>query len=139
MALKHLIYLSAATGEAGEQELASILDASVRNNKPKNVTGVLLFTKGHFMQALEGDEQDLAEIYARIEKDPRHTDLVVLAHEHIVKRNFSQWNMGYRQLNDSDALANPAWAPFFADGFDATVIGAKPGTALSMLKLFAQT
>jgi hypothetical protein len=139
MSLKHLIYISTATAAGDESELPSILEVSVRNNKPQAVTGMLLYTKGHFMQVLEGDPQALADIYARIEQDLRHTDLVVLADEHIAKRNFSQWNMGYRKLSNSDIDANPAWAPFFAEGFNASAIGAKPGAALSMLKLFAQT
>lgn len=111
----------------------------LRHNKALGVTGMLLYASGYFMQVLEGEPDSVADIYGRIAKDARHTDLAVLSNEPIAKRSFSQWNMGYRGLTQEDASTHPSLAPFFSKGFDANVIGAAPGRALSMLRLFAMS
>jgi hypothetical protein len=47
-------------------------------NHEANVTGVLVYHDGNFLQALEGDETAIRAIFSRIEKDPRHGDVRVL-------------------------------------------------------------
>lgn len=139
MTLKHLIYISSATSPCSNSDLGKILESSARHNKALGVTGMLLYASGYFMQVLEGEPDSVADIYGRIAKDARHTDLAVLSNEPIAKRSFSQWNMGYRGLTQEDASTHPSLAPFFSKGFDANVIGAAPGRALSMLRLFAMS
>lgn len=136
MALIHLIYVSSATAACDVAELENILVASARNNTPLQVTGMLLYAEGNFMQVLEGEEAAIDETYARIARDHRHTDIFVIEREPIEQRSFDQWSMGFRRLGASEALAHPAYAPFFEHGFDAAKIGAQPGLALDMLKEF---
>ena len=136
MALIHLIYVSSATAACDAAELEKILVASARNNAPLQLTGMLLYAQGNFMQVLEGEEAAIDQIYSRIVKDPRHTDVFVIEREAIEQRSFDQWSMGFRRLGATEALAHPAYAPFFERGFDAAKIGAHPGLALDMLKEF---
>jgi hypothetical protein len=68
MSLIEMIYVSTATHALVDQELRQILDSSVRNNSPHHITGMLLYSAGSFMQALEGAEADVDESMARIEK-----------------------------------------------------------------------
>lgn len=137
MALIHLIYVSSATAACDAVELEKILVSSARNNTPLQVTGMLLYAQGNFMQVLEGEEEAIDEIYARIAKDPRHDGLFVIEREPIEQRAFDQWSMGFRRLGATEALTHPAYAPFFERGFDAAKIGAHPGLALDMLKEFS--
>lgn len=137
MALIHLIYVSNADHDMDIGELERILESSARHNQPQHVTGMLLYANGSFMQVLEGEEAAVDETYGRIEQDPRHTGLFMVEREPIMARSFDRWNMGFKQLDASDAAAHPAYAPFFSEGFDATAIGAKKGLALDMLRVFA--
>ena len=44
-------------------------------NPASGVTGMLLYGNGTFLQALEGDEKVVADLYGKIEKDSRHIDV----------------------------------------------------------------
>jgi hypothetical protein len=136
MSLIELIYVSTATHELSDQELRQILDASVRNNSPHHITGMLLYAAGSFMQILEGTEADVDESMARIGKDPCHHNIIELSRTQVPVRAFAQWSMGFRALTTQDAKSWPGFAPFFEHGFNAALIGAKPGLAMDLLKNF---
>jgi len=138
MSLIQLIYVSTATTELEESELDAILESSARHNTPQDVTGMLLYSGGTFMQVLEGEEAAVDETYQRICADPRHHSSFLLTRDLIKERNFAAWSMGFRRLNESDATAKPSFAPFFQDGFDARTIGTQPGIALDLLLEFSQ-
>lgn len=133
MPLIHLIYVSTAREEFDTPELDRILDTAVRRNGERRVTGMLLYAGGTFMQVLEGEAADVDETFARICRDRRHTGIILIEREAIAARSFDTWSMGFRRLGTAEAGASPGYAPFFAHGFDAAAIGAKPGLALELL------
>lgn len=137
MALIQLIYVSTAAAEWPPEVLTEILDASVRHNREKNITGLLLYRRGSFMQVLEGEAADVDELYRRIGRDPRHYHLIELLREPLAERNFARWSMGFRLLGDDDLLARAEFVPLLLDGFSAEALGARPGRALDVLRSFA--
>jgi hypothetical protein len=137
MALIHLIYVSSARVELEAEELVRVLDSSVRHNIQQQVTGMLLYLNGSFMQALEGEETAVDETYSRIQQDPRHTGLVLGERAPIKTLSFSRWSMGFRPLKATDVANHPAYALVFRDGFIVTSIGANKGFAFDMLMQFA--
>lgn len=128
-----LIYVSTAVEALSTEELERILDSSVRHNTPQDVTGMLLYAGGGFMQVLEGEEAAVDETFSRIVEDPRHTAIILLHRGPIEARRFAGWSMGFRCLHTADATAHPELAPYFRHGFDARRIIGQPGLALSML------
>lgn len=132
--LVQLIYTSTATRNLSEAELGEILSVAVRNNEKCNVTGLLLYSQGTFMQALEGEESVVDDLFKIIQADERHCNVEEQVRTPICTREFSQWFMGYRALRDSDALALPNYAPFFEDGFDVASISSAPGECLYLMK-----
>lgn len=136
MAIIQLIYVSCAQHEQNDQEIRQILDTSVRNNTTRQITGMLLYSAGSFIQVLEGEAADVDEFMSRIERDTRHHSIIVLSRETVATREFAHWSMGFRGLSAQDAKSWPAYAPFFEFGFSAEKIGAKPGLALSILNTF---
>lgn len=115
--LHRLVYYSRnrIAGPLGDA-VHGILEASRRNNAPLAVTGALMFNAGCFAQVLEGDRAVLESTFERIQQDPRHGDVSVLAFEPIAARSFGRWSMGF-------VGAYPDHAAAFADvaadsGFD---------------------
>lgn len=135
--LIQLIYVSSASHLLSQEELLSILESSVRHNKPQEVTGMLLYAGGSFMQVLEGPEEAVQETMRRIRADARHKDVSVLYYDPVEKRDFDTWSMGFYALTALDATNWPDYAPLFRDGFDPARIGARPSLALEMLKQFS--
>ena len=63
------------------------------NNKKQHITGALLLREGWFVQTLEGDEQAVQQLFDRIERDPRHTDIEVIDTGTVPSRVFARWAM----------------------------------------------
>lgn len=131
-----LIYVSDLV-PGQEVALPSILATSVRRNAEDNITGMLLYAGGNIMQVLEGDEEAVHRTYARIDKDYRHRNTLVLSEEEITERSFPDWRMGYKHLQPEVVRSVPRFAPFFQVGFKLDAIQAQPGIAKEMLVFFA--
>lgn len=102
----YAIYISKAVTSFSDQELKKLLLSSRLRNKEDEITGCLLFHEGLFLQALEGEETHVRATLARIEKDPRHNDIRVLAsasHD-LKKRLFGEWTMGFRNVSHAAEL-----------------------------------
>jgi hypothetical protein len=99
MNLYRLVYysLNRIQGTAAEvtAKVDAILESSQRNNALLGVTGALIFNAGIFAQVLEGDRQDVALTYERIQRDTRHGDVQVLAFEEVQDRVFPAWSMAF--------------------------------------------
>jgi hypothetical protein len=139
MALTQLIYVSSAARNLDEGDIHRILESSVRHNAANDITGMLLFASGNFLQVLEGEEFAVEETMSRIQLDPRHHGVIVVSNDTVPGRDFGAWSMGFRGVGATDAKTWPGYAPYFESGFNASVIGAKPGLALELLKAFAKS
>lgn len=93
-ALEQLIYVSIDTREVTNPiRAADILAEARRNNARDDITGVLTFTGGRFVQILEGRSDRLEDLLARLLVDHRHRDMEVLARRTITHRDFPGWDM----------------------------------------------
>lgn len=94
-----LVYISSAVRLMKDNELAQILQAARRHNPANGITGVLLYRDGNFIQVLEGEPAQVEATFARIERDPRHRQVLVLSRETQVARVFEHWTMGFRNID----------------------------------------
>ena len=97
-----LAYLSTATASFTPRDLDDILAVSHRNNRLRNVTGMLCYYDGSFLQFLEGAEDDVDAAYVHIASDPRHTGLIPLYRREIQQRLFSEWSMALARVDAVD-------------------------------------
>jgi hypothetical protein len=102
----YLIYISSAVKLLTEEELLLLLRQSQEKNAILDVTGMLLYKGGNFMQMLEGEEQTVRELYATIRKDERHKDILTIMTGNIEKRNFDSWSMGFQNMDKIADLPN---------------------------------
>ncbi|UBQ02802.1 BLUF domain-containing protein [Curtobacterium sp. TXMA1] len=122
-----LIYSSVTTRPLGDDDLAALLAQSRRANAENDITGVLLFRNGYFLQLLEGPDQAVRTKMATIKHDDRHTKVTVLMEELIEERQFPEWTMGY-PAEDTDVEQAPGYRTTFddLDGTDGTQISSLP-------------
>jgi hypothetical protein len=64
-------------------------------NQKDDITGVLLFCNNSVVQCLEGSREAVNRTYARIARDRRHQNLLLVDYRVITARLFSGWSMGY--------------------------------------------
>lgn len=118
-ALVSLVYCSSATHSFSEQELAELLAVSRARNSAHDITGMLLYRGGEFVQILEGARSDVEALMETIGRDPRHTDVRVLIEEPLHERRFAEWTMGYQSL----VAAEPGMLSGYRDSFDDLRVG----------------
>ncbi|TWU62036.1 BLUF domain-containing protein [Crateriforma conspicua] len=110
--MMQLVYVSAATVAFSDEDLETLLAQSRRNNAGIDVSGVLLFHEGTFLQVLEGTPDAVDRLYQKIARDDRHDNVLLLSSRAITERNFGQWSMGFLSgLNTLEEL--PGFVDFF--------------------------
>jgi len=100
MSLITLVYVSSAKRKMSDEDLKSILEVSRDNNRKQDISGMLLYRNGFFIQALEGEEDAVQALYNKIKEDPRHGNVLSVYKAKIHERSFADWSMGFNKVED---------------------------------------
>lgn len=106
-----LVYASTATELLPGLGLLELLRQARDHNAGVGITGLLLYKKGIFMQALEGEEAAVRTLYAAICKDPRHHHVSTLLAIPTTERQFPQWSMGFKSVGELPVGSMPGYDP----------------------------
>jgi hypothetical protein len=104
--LDSLVYVSSAVHPVSDAQLFYLLERARSRNKRCDVTGLLLFDAGNFMQYIEGPDVGLSEVYEHITSDPLHTGLIELCREQTDHRVFGHWAMAARVFGPGGQVRN---------------------------------
>ncbi|MFT0772228.1 BLUF domain-containing protein [Psychrobacter aquimaris] len=93
--LCQLVYISriTSTGLSSPSTLNDISETAVERNQIDNITGILCYGNGYFLQCVEGSEQALTNLKNRLLVDDRHKELKILDFSEITKRRFAGWSL----------------------------------------------
>ncbi len=114
-ALEQVIYISSATSLMSDDDLSLLLRHARKNNRYLNLTGMLLYCEGSFMQVLEGYKDSLDMLFAKILRDPRHRNCQILLRNPIETRLFEDWYMGFKSVSHQQFEDLPGYVDFFGD------------------------
>ena len=95
MILTRLIYYSLNLKQNTPDDISRILESARRNNRSRDITGVLLFNHNYFVQSLEGRRDRITQTFTRIAEDSRHKGVVLAGMQDTPERNFPDWSMKY--------------------------------------------
>jgi len=104
-----LIYTSRSTQEVTTESLEKLARLAARKNAATNITGLLLFGSGHFLQVLEGKKPHVQMLYKRICLDSRHDNCELLYEHERQARLFPNWNMGALNLDGTGGELADSW------------------------------
>lgn len=138
MGVISLVYISFATQEMSDDDLMRILTVSRENNSKNNITGMLLYREGFFIQALEGEEDTVIALYNKIAADPRHRNVILIYKNEITERTFSSWAMGFNRISAEQAESVPGFTDFLKNPDNLSFFTASPGRAGNMLEAFKE-
>lgn len=132
----HLVYISEAAEDISYTDIQDILASSRRNNARDEITGLLIFRDGHFLQLLEGDEKSVRKVLNKILLDDRNYSLRVLVEARSDERLYPTWNMAF-----CDGDISPNSKQDLIDLFDTCLEGAadKRSLIMPMLKQFSKS
>ena len=136
--LSSIVYISSGRTQNLE-EVREILRVSRINNTRLNITGMLAYKDGNFLQVLEGPESVLPSVVEMIERDNRHRGMIVLAKKSIKERLFPNWSMAFRDIKD----LSPEEASFYSPFLDGSMLDEKfrsqPELCYKLLLTFKQS
>lgn len=140
--MHYMIYVSSATKPMDTAALESLLSWSREKNTGKGLTGMLIYrystdaNKGYFIQMLEGEETEVRALYDKIKRDKRHHTVLPLGEGEIEGRMFSEWAMGFKNVDDALFSGLPGHARIGESAFDPAAFQNSNVEALNLLKFF---
>ena len=91
--MHRLIYKSRCIGTVGWDLVNEIIGSSEAQNTQDNITGVLLATESHFLQVIEGEFEEINNLFLRIARDAKHDKVQLISFACIESRLFGGWAM----------------------------------------------
>jgi hypothetical protein len=98
-----LIYASRSTESFHEHELPDLLQQVRIANAKQQVTGMLLYIGGSFLQVLEGPPEQVDAVFRKLQTDTRHTQVRLISSEPLAERAFEGWTMMHKTLDPVEA------------------------------------
>lgn len=98
VALHRVAYISRGRVALSDLELDQLATRAAAANAEYGVTGLLLYDGRRFIQALEGDQQGVETIMARIVGDARHDSIEYMAQGPADRREFGSWSMSCKRV-----------------------------------------
>ena len=139
MSLALLVYVSSATHLFAQDELVELLRVARGINAREEVTGLLLYQDGNFIQALEGPDEAVDCIYRKIQTDQRHHQVMTLVRGPIETRIFDGWAMGFRSADEMDDADRRSFSEFLTQPADGAPTEHQEHRVQRLLKSFKRS
>lgn len=133
----YLVYISKTTENLFNSDLKKILTQAQQKNIQLDITGLLLYKNGYFIQALEGDKKIVIELFEKISKDCRHTDVTKVVEKTQGLRLFPNWAMAFRDLDDPETKKLQGFSQLINQYMEEAPANANPAHIQKILSYFS--
>jgi hypothetical protein len=110
-------YLSSAVSLFTDEDLERLLEMSRTKNQKNQITGMLLYADGCFLQAFEGPVHAVESLHETISDDPRHRGVLDLLACDTTERIFERWSMGFQHATRDQVAKIDGLSDFLRTGF----------------------
>jgi hypothetical protein len=132
--LIHVIYVSSAGPDITEHDTVKFLNEARKANRKNDVSGMMLYVGGCFLQLLEGEVTKVDIVCRTIFQDKREMRLVL--REPIAEREFPEWTMGFEAVAPHEA-ARLLGEPLLFDSV-SRVARIEPNSAKTLLSIIGR-
>ncbi|MGD1944670.1 MAG: BLUF domain-containing protein [Croceivirga sp.] len=101
-----LVYRSVANEYFTVPQIYGMLSKAKDYNIEHGITGCLLYHNNHFLQLLEGEENEVLSLFHKISSDNRHTAIKMLENNRTKNRVFDEWSMAFHDYGQNGLSAN---------------------------------
>ena len=136
--LIHIVYISISHRDLSEKELSDFLRDIRAKNKKNNVTGLLLYNEGSFIQVIEGKKKTIQTLFKLVKNDKRHTNIIELLIEPIMERSFPDWSMGFKLINNKDLEQIPGFSGLMNEEHNSKALAGIAKQVVMLLNSFRQ-
>ena len=99
--LIQVIYVSSAAPDISEHDVLKFVNEARTTNRKHDVSGMMLYVGGWFLQLLEGEKAMVDVVCGMIFRDVRAMRVVL--REAIAERQFPEWTMGFEVVGRDEA------------------------------------
>ena len=132
--LYSLAYTSrAAPDMASRATRMALHDFARARNAQSNLTGLLIYVEGQFVQVLEGPKASVSALFQNIVRDVRHEEVRLICECEIGARAFGNWSMALCEFDDETTEAQTQIRLAVAEAREAGIL--TPLTALESILL----
>ena len=98
--MHQIVFTSRASDYFTRQQIRALCEQAAERNNASAITGLLLYDGCRFISAIEGVKEIVASTMTRIARDRRHFDVIIVRDERVGDRQFSEWAMSQKLLDD---------------------------------------
>ena len=99
-----ICYVSSVKPGLSQEELEDLFTSTEKYNTESDITGILLYESGKFLQVLEGKKEELTELYDKIAEDSRHGNIFVILKSESKKRIFEDYSSRFSIVKTKEDL-----------------------------------
>ncbi len=128
------IYISSTVTDVSEHDTLKFLRQARTANRKHDVSGLMLYVGGSFLQSLEGEAAMVDVVCSTIFRDKR--EMRNILREPITEREFPEWTMGFEAVDPAEAgrlLGEPLL--FASSSYPA---GLEPGKAKTLMSIIGR-
>ncbi len=103
--ITYYVYISRQKKSFSNEDLDLLLLNARTYNATKNITGILFYFDGIFIQHIEGNSIDVVGLFEKINKDSRHDDIQVLKSGTVPERRYLDWKMLFKNIEPEEVEA----------------------------------
>ncbi len=92
-------YVSTITPDLSDVDIHKLMEFVKLKNNILNITGILIYSEGNFFQVLEGKQEVIKSIFEKIEKDPRHYNIIKMLDKEIKNNSFSEYHSPFTAIS----------------------------------------
>ena len=94
-----ICYVSTAAKELNKIEINQILELTEKKNNENGLSGILLYSDGNFFQVIEGEKDQVEEIFTVIKQDSRHFNIFTIFEKEITATNFEDYKVDFLTIS----------------------------------------
>ncbi|GAA4277204.1 BLUF domain-containing protein [Aquimarina mytili] len=95
-------YVSTSNPNVSDIDITQLMDYVKTQNCLLNITGILIYSDGNFLQVLEGAKEVITTLFEKIKKDPRHYNIIKMLDKEISDTSFSDYHSSFTVISDHD-------------------------------------
>ena len=104
--LMQVLYTSRLVDSDPAGTIEDILKVGRKNNELNDISGILLFRNGEFLQLLEGEKLNIYYTLKKIRDDRRHAGIIILHDAEIKTKIFDKWSMAFKAEKEENKETN---------------------------------
>ncbi|MEY3417626.1 MAG: hypothetical protein RL060_1738 [Bacteroidota bacterium] len=97
----YIFYISNREKICTNDHINEILDTAQFTNSQDTVTGLLMYSKTHFIQYIEGPILNVNRLFAKIKLDYRHRNCLIISTQFLDERIFPSWQMASKSFDEN--------------------------------------